>query len=439
MTERHMVDLNKIPKSSHDPVLMPLYVAEDQVVDEKTAAAFNGQIGRLDYDVVEELAVGCPPVDENRIKNGWDIRTSYRGFDLDAIKAAIADDLAGGVTSIELDLDWGSIRSRRSHALEKVLEPVDFAEVPVSLGPHDDVDLAKALVDLAKERGTPLAAGSCLGIDPIGNLYRGGEVSSSTDIAKMKRAIDEADGFWEGDVLPMCVDVVTLRENGATWVQCLTSACYAASVYFPKWFIMQGGKGVSAGSSSFMSFRLPAEPDQIKTIAFLRAVRMLWYEVLTRPLGVSSPAAQYQHVVTIPSPVNDKLVSGGELGSSGESGSEAVQDEGRWAGVMGGTSAALAAGVGGADAITVTPTGRAGRGGALGDDLGRRLARNTHHLLLQEAHVNATTDPAAGSYAIECFTQELYKAGVAKLTAEFQRSSESRADYLDGTGGNGRL
>ncbi|UMG93326.1 methylmalonyl-CoA mutase family protein [Nocardioides sp. TF02-7] len=68
------------------------------------------------------------------------------------------------------------------------------------------------------------------------------------------------------------------------------------------------------------------------------------------------------------------------------------------------TVAAFAAGVGGADAVTVlpfdTPLGQP-------DAFGRRIARNVSHLLIDESHVHEVADPAGGAYAVEKLTDDL--------------------------------
>jgi methylmalonyl-CoA mutase len=68
------------------------------------------------------------------------------------------------------------------------------------------------------------------------------------------------------------------------------------------------------------------------------------------------------------------------------------------------TVAAFAAGVGGADAVTVLPFDS-----PLGtpDAFGRRIARNTSALLMSEAHVARVADPAGGAYAVEKLTDDL--------------------------------
>src|SRR5690606_31764030 len=71
------------------------------------------------------------------------------------------------------------------------------------------------------------------------------------------------------------------------------------------------------------------------------------------------------------------------------------------------TVAAFAAGVGGAEAITVVPFDE-----PLGQPsaLGRRNARNTSSLLIWESHIAKVVDPAGGSYAVEKLTDDLARA-----------------------------
>jgi len=76
--------------------------------------------------------------------------------------------------------------------------------------------------------------------------------------------------------------------------------------------------------------------------------------------------------------------------------------------------AAFAAGVGGADAVTVLPFDSAL---GLPGGLGRRIARNVNHLLIDESHVAAVADPAGGAYAVERLTLALAAAGWARFQA----------------------
>ena len=83
-----------------------------------------------------------------------------------------------------------------------------------------------------------------------------------------------------------------------------------------------------------------------------------------------------------------------------------------WVNLMRTTVAAFAAGIGGADAVTVLPFDA-----ALGvpEALGRRLARNISSLLISEAHVAEVADPAAGAYAVEMLTAQIADAAWAEF------------------------
>ena len=112
-----------------------------------------------------------------------------------------------------------------------------------------------------------------------------------------------------------------------------------------------------------------------------------------------------------------------------------------------------AAGLGGADSITVLPhTAPLG----LPDPFARRAARNTQLVLLEESNLFRVADPAAGSGALEAITQELCTAawsqfrdiekagglwaaletgaiqtGVAAVRAERQKAVARRIDISD--------
>jgi methylmalonyl-CoA mutase len=71
------------------------------------------------------------------------------------------------------------------------------------------------------------------------------------------------------------------------------------------------------------------------------------------------------------------------------------------------TMATFAAGLGGANAITVLPHTLAV---GLPDPFARRVARNTQLVLLEESNLAKVSDPAAGSGGIEALTKELCEA-----------------------------
>ncbi|MFJ3674055.1 methylmalonyl-CoA mutase family protein, partial [Streptomyces sp. NPDC090106] len=68
----------------------------------------------------------------------------------------------------------------------------------------------------------------------------------------------------------------------------------------------------------------------------------------------------------------------------------------------------LAAGVGGADSVTVLPFDEAL---GLPNAFSRRIARNTSTILIEESHLARVIDPAGGSWYVERLTDELALAG----------------------------
>ncbi|MCC6620281.1 MAG: hypothetical protein IT385_03450 [Deltaproteobacteria bacterium] len=84
-----------------------------------------------------------------------------------------------------------------------------------------------------------------------------------------------------------------------------------------------------------------------------------------------------------------------------------------WVNLLRNTAGTFAALVGGADHVTPIPWDA-----ALGepDAHARRLADNTFRVLVDEAHLGLTADPAAGSWAIEAWSADLAAAAWATLT-----------------------
>jgi methylmalonyl-CoA mutase len=82
------------------------------------------------------------------------------------------------------------------------------------------------------------------------------------------------------------------------------------------------------------------------------------------------------------------------------------------------TVACFAAGVGGADVVTVQPFDAAL---GLPDAFSRRIARNTSSLLVEEGHLARVLDPAGGSWYVESLTDALAQAAWAWFT-EIERA-----------------
>ena len=328
--------------------------------------------------------------DPRRSAEGWDVRavhglalvTGGGGGDLDGLRQQIEDELAGGATSLELEAPPGTT----ADGLDRVLPRVDLSQTPLALAPHGELGAAEAVLGFAARRGAGPAPGSSLGVDPLGEWARSGRLTGCAEAAEWAARAASSGSHVPG-VMAFAVDATRYSDAGATEAQALGWATATGVAYLRS--LVEVGIPVDA-AAGLIGFRMAATADQFATIAALRAARMMWARVVTASGGSQEAARQYQHAVT------------------------AIHIYSRrdpWVNLLRGASAALAAGVGGADAVTVLPFDHAS--GAVDADgaLGRRLARNTQLLLLEESHLARVADPAGGSFYVESLTEELASEG----------------------------
>ena len=187
-------------------------------------------------------------------------------------------------------------------------------------------------------------------------------------------------------MLGFVVDATAVHDRGASDAQELGWAMATAAGYLRT---LTGGGLSVADAAALVEFRLAATDEQFPTIAKLRAARRLWARV--QELSDSEPVPMRLHAVT-----SRPMMS--------------ARDP--WVNMLRTTVAAFAAGVGGADAVTVlpfdSPLGRP-------DAFGRRIARNTSSLLISESHLARVADPAGGAYAVERLTDDLAVAAWEEL------------------------
>jgi len=304
------------------------------------------------------------------VPDGWDVRQRHTEPDPTAAREAIAADLANGVGSIWLVVGEGGTAVED---LPTVLADVHLDLVPVVL----DGGGAEELLALAADRAVePSALLGTLGLDPLGLRARTGEGPDVVSVIPLAQRV--AAEFPQ--VHAVVVDALPVHGAGGSDAQELGWSL-AAGVTFLR-VLTDAGLDVSS-SARLLEFRYVATAEQFPTIAKLRAARRLWARV-TEACGSAQP--QFQHAVN--SPVlqtrRDPYVN-----------------------LLRGTLAGFAAGLGGADAVTVAPYDS-----ALGTStaFSRRIARNTQTLLIEEAHLARVIDPAGGSWFVEHLTEELARA-----------------------------
>ena len=307
---------------------------------------------------------------------GWDVRQYHADPDPVATNDAILADLERGVTSIWLRVGDDGVRAEM---LDRALEGVYLDLAPIVLEHGGDVSAAvDALCALWSSRDVrPSAALGNFGIDLADGRV---PVDEAVDIAvRCARTYPQ--------VRSVVVDASTINARGGSDVDEL--ACLLAMGVASLRALTGPGRadeldlGAALGQ---LEFRLTATSDQFTTIAKMRAARRLWARVAGVSGAAAGESAMRQHVVTSRAMLTQRDP---------------------WVNVLRATVGCFAAGLGGADAITVLPFDDAI---GLPDAFARRLARNTQAILINEVHAARVVDPGGGSWYIESLTGDLARA-----------------------------
>jgi len=335
---------------------------------------------------------------------GWDVRQRHQHPDPAIAREQITEDLEGGVSSLWLGLGPGLIPVE---ALPAVLAEtyLDLAPIVLDAGMRF-ADAADAFFTVAAERGVPAGAlAGCLGADPLGVLARTGVADEAVEggLAAAAGLAGRCAADFPG-VRAIVVDALPYHEAGGTDAEELGCALAAGLEYLRA---MRAAGLTAEAAFGQLEFRYAATADQFATIAKLRAARRVWARVAGQCGVTADGAGQWQHAVSSWSMLTRRDP---------------------WNNILRATLACFAAGVGGADAITVAPFDA-----AIGqpDRLARRVARNLHALLVEESHVARVIDPAGGAWYVEDLTGQL----AAKAWAWFQeieRSGGLRAALASG-------
>jgi methylmalonyl-CoA mutase len=396
----------------------------------------------LTVEPLYERAAGARAVAGRAPAAAWTLLQRVDHPDPATANAQARDDLENGASGLVL-VFAGSVSANgfglepSAAKLARVLDGVDLGAgiaVDLNLSPASR-HIVRDLAMLLKDRGiAPAAVDLRLSINPIGGFAATGRSPRSwnelaPDFAAMVGAL-------AGDRLrgPFAVaDGRVIHNAGGSEAQELAFALASAVAYLRA---LEAGGNESGlpleAARAAIYFRLSADADQFLTMAKFRAARKLWARVeaacgLTpKPVVIAAETAW--RMMTRHDPYVNVLRT---------------------------TIAVAAAGLGGADAVTVLPhTAPLG----LPDAFARRIARNTQLVLLEESNLGRVADPAAGSGALEAITgqlcaaawglfQDIEKSGgvwaalesglvqrsVAAVRAERQKALASGKDILTGT------
>jgi methylmalonyl-CoA mutase len=339
---------------------------------------------------------------------GWGVRTRHGrglgpGADAEAVNTAVLHDLENGSTSLWFALGGQDLPHA---ALERALDGVFLDLAPVVLDAGAEMTAAaEAFLAVLEHTDADLTeVHAHLGADPLTVLVRGGPDLLGEAVALAVRAHEHT-----APLTSITVDGTVFHDAGAGDAQELGAALAAGVEYLRA--LTGGGLDVDDALGQ-LEFRVAATDEQFATLAKLRAGRTLWARVAQVVGGAPASGAAPQHAVTSAAMMSQRDP---------------------WVNMLRTTVAAFAAGVGGADAVTVLPFDSALPDGVPGvsGSFAARMARNTQLLLLEESHLGRVLDPAGGSYYAEQLTAALGEAAWAFFT-ELEAAGGFRAALASG-------
>ena len=342
----------------------------------------------LDDITFDALYPASPPADDllGRQAGGWRVASRVDHPDPAEASRLARLDVEGGVDTLVLvatdapsargfGIDW-----RNGDQLSTILAGVDLGGVALRFdtGPACRA-LAAAVRRLCDGGLSPDSLDVDLGFESAASALapHGGAPDlggwQSDAVEETRRLLEQgfAGRIWRADGRPW-------SEAGASEAQEM-AAVLASGVQTLRAFEAAGVPLDLARRK--LSFLMVADTDVVLTVAKCRALRRLWARVEEscglRPEPISLHAETSWRTTTA---------------------------SGAHSNILRASVATFAASIGGADGITVLPfTAAVG----LPDVAARRLARNTQHVLAEEAHLGRVVDPVAGAGLFEVVTRSL--------------------------------
>ncbi len=319
----------------------------------------------------------------------WDIRQRFDHPLPPSANPEILRDLERGVSSVELVIDPAGENGIQLQSLadyNTTLNGVRADIAAVALAPCDDGVASAALLAMWAEGHQAAAAKLDFNIDVLGALARYGAIAHG-----LVGTFEQAGALINalGPRLPQAnflrIDASLVHEAGGSDAEelafLIASAVDALRQLAPH--------TDTAALAPRMLFALALDANYGVGIAKLRAARRLWAGVQDA-LGLK------------PSPMKLQAITSARM----------LTKYDPWTNILRGTAAAFAGATGGADFLTVRafnePLGRA-------EELGRRIARNTQIIAMEESGLGRIADPMGGAWFAESHGEALAQAAWEKF------------------------
>lgn len=332
----------------------------------------------------------------------WDIRQLFTHPSAEDTNAEILRDLERGVSSVEIALDCTGKAGVQINSLEDFQTALsgvraDFAGIALSHTGASGVTASALLGLWAETQENAAELKIDFNMDPLGALARSGKLTGGVDAAFERLAAVSA---ALGEKFPAAglirIDGASLHEAGASEAQELGGLIASAIDTLRR----LDGKADIAALAGRMRFAVALDANYGIGIAKLRAARRLWARCL-EALGIA------------PAPMRLQGISSARM----------LTKYDPWTNMLRVTAAAFAGAAGGADILTTRAFNETL---GLPEELGRRIARNTQIIAMEESQLGRVADPTGGAWFTETLADDLAKAA----WAEFQ-TIESEGGYAD--------
>ena len=330
-------------------------------------------------------AVAIPPRSIQGKGNHWQIRQSFHGS---GNNKNILDALKGGAEAVELQ-----VTSDLQIELKNVF--LDMIEVHLKA----EVNAISALLPQINQLPSFKGSVNC---DPVIHLLKTGE----DNIESAVRALHHIGTQYEG-VRSLTIDAAAVYEAGGNCVQEIAYTLCAGEHMLDA--AISCGASIDE-ASAMVEIRLAAGSSYFETVAKMRAVRMMWAQLLE----AYAPDHNCSVVVWIHAVGTLRTQSATDIHNN----------------LLRATSSAMAAAAGGCDSLTIEPYTF-----PEADQDPMRYARNIQHMLRDESFFDEVEDAGHGSYYITELTDRMiYEAGA--LTSNLGQlggfaSAEGRTHFVE--------
>lgn len=331
----------------------------------------------------------------------WEVSQELTNATPESFNQALRADLERGQTAVNMRLDPATLLGEDADAAEPglvgkgglsvsclndltaALSGVDLEQTPliVQTGASGLPLLSMVLAMLGKQARSGAKLRGCIGGDPLGELAGSGRLPRSLsgayeDMAQLTR--------WAATNTPDLRTVLVrghpYHDGGGNAVQELAFALATGVEYLRE--LQERSVSIDQVAPRVL-FAFSLGSNLFMEIAKLRAARMLWAKVVAAFDG--SEDAQKMHIHTRTSGWNKTLYDPN-------------------VNMLRATTEAFSGVLGGCDSLHIGPKDEIAR---VPSDFSRRVARNAHTVLREEAGLTRAIDPAGGSWYVENLTNTL--------------------------------